>query len=333
MDAENVSSWLPDIVITDEGKERRVGIEVEFAGIDPIIAATCVRDQFGGSVESSNIFEVRVVDTTLGDFLVELDTNYLKPIGERLSQFTGADVLESMASELITRAAEQFVPWELVSPPIPLSNLENFQHLLDHFKDEGALGTRHAIHYAFGLHLNPELPNLKPETILNYLRAYFCLYDWIVEQERIDFARKLTPYINHFDKSYIQKILDSSYKPDQPKLIDDYLEANPTRNRSMDLLPLFSFLDEDRVRQAIDDKRIKSRPTLHYRLPNCDIDNASWSLLNPWGEWLKVEKLANNPKLLSNICTQYQQYLSSFTNPFSNQWLQQTQQWLSELDN
>ncbi len=332
MTSSKTQRWLPQITDTNAGAERRVGIEVEFTGVNPIVAATCVREQFGGDIESNNIFEIKIVDTQLGDFLIELDTAYLKPLGEHLSQFTKDDTIESMASDLITRAAEQFVPWEIVSPPLPFSSLEQFHELLTDLRYEGALGTRYALHYAFGVHLNPELPDLETTTILNYLRAYFCLYDWITEQEQIDFARKLTPYIKHFDKSYIQKVLDPHYGPDQATFIDDYLADNPTRNRSMDLLPLFSYLDDKRVRQVVDDDRIKSRPTLHYRLPNCDIDNHDWSILKPWGEWLIVEKLANNRALLLTVCERYRRYLNNIGTRFSNEWLKQTQQWIVELN-
>ena len=38
-------------------------------------------------------------------------------------------------------------------------------------------------------------------------------------------------------------MLDAGYGPDLGALIDDYLAANPTRNRALDLLPLFAELD------------------------------------------------------------------------------------------
>ena len=331
MDNPNSNSWLPPQLLTESGAERRVGVEVEFAGVDPWIAANCIQDHFGGELQSNNIFETHIRNTSLGDFLLELDTAYLKPLGQHLSQFNDDDILETMATELITRAAEQFVPWEIVSPPLPLSRLPEFQSLLEELRLEGALGTRHALHYAFGIHFNPELPRLNAGTILNYLRAYFCLYEWIVDQEQIDFARKMTPYIKHFDKSYVQKIVNIDYQPSLTELIDDYLEDNPTRNRSMDLLPLFTHLDEKRVRRIVKDDRVKSRPTLHYRLPNCDIDNYKWSLLKPWSEWLMVERLANNNELLLEICQRYDTYLDGFGTRFSNEWLKQTSQWIKKL--
>ena len=329
MHVNDQNPWLPPVCHTRTGAERRVGIEVEFAGVDPDAAANCVRKQFGGELRSHNIFETHIVNTQVGDFLLELDTAYLKPLGEHLSQFTQSNSLEAMASEMITRAAEQFVPWEVVSPPLGLSQLPDFQQLLVELRKHGALGTRHSLHYAFGLHLNPELPDLGVETILNYLRAYFCLYDWIAEREEIDFARRLTPYIKHFDNKYIQQVVNPSYRPKQTALIADYLSANPTRNRSMDMLPLFSHLNETQVKRVVKDKRIKARPTLHYRLPNCDIDNPNWSLLNPWRNWLVVESLANEEDKLMRLCERYYRHLQSFSARFSNDWLEITEDWLA----
>ncbi|NNL10504.1 MAG: amidoligase family protein, partial [Pseudomonadales bacterium] len=177
-----------------------------------------------------------------------------------------------------------------------------------------------ALRYAFGVHLNPELPALDAGTIVNYLRAYFVLYDWIAGQERVDTARKITPYIDHFEKSYIKLVIDPGYAPSVEALIDDYIEHNPTRNRSLDMLPLFAHLDEPRVRAAIDDDRIKARPTFHYRLPNCDIDSPDWNIDLPWSLWLEVEKLACDKARLGEYCQLFAQALERLTHNLDGQW-------------
>ena len=95
--------------------------------------------------------------------------------------------------------------------------------------------------------------------------------------------------------------------PSLEELIDDYLEFNPTRNRSLDMLPLFQYLDKERIDAVIDDERVKPRPTFHYRLPNCDIDDPGWNLDNSLDTWLQVEQLAFDKKL-SEIATEYPRY-------------------------
>ena len=64
--------------------------------------------------------------------------------------------------------------------------------------------------------------------------------------------------------------------------IDDYLVENASRNRALDMLPVFAYLDEARIRAAVSDGLIKARPTLHYRLPNCEIEQPGWDLHPAW---------------------------------------------------
>ncbi len=90
------------------------------------------------------------------------------------------------------------------------------------------------------------------------------------------------------------------------------------------MLPLIAHLDEDRVRRAVDDPRIKSRPTLHYRLPNCDIDNPDWNLDSSWRLWLEVEKLANDPQRLETFCREYQRELGRVGHLFDARWAERT---------
>lgn len=329
----DTSLWLPPEMHTESGAERRVGVELEFAGLEPAQIIQCVRDQFGGRLERHNSFEFSVHDTALGKFVIELDATYIKSLGALMEESGDLEdefSIEAVATELLTKAAEQFVPWELVTPPVPVSQLPEVYQLFDRLRGAGALGTRNSIRYAFGLHLNPELPNTGTDTILSYMRAFLCLYEWIADEDQIDLTRKLTNYIKHFGKDYIQLVVDSEYRPDLPQLIDDYIDYNPTRNRSMDMLPLFAFLDEARVRNRLDDPRIKSRPTLHYRLPNCDIDNRGWNLDSPWQHWLAVERLATTPDRLQHFCSRYSQYLDSFTTPFDTEWLNTSRRLLQE---
>lgn len=327
----DISDWLPPQPNTAEGSERRAGIEIELAGLEPEVLTEQVMVAFGGHVERYSGFEFAVVESDLGKFKIEMDASYLKALGAALEDLELAweeDSIETVATEWITRAAEQFVPWELVTPPIPFSQLHRLNSMMKGLREAGALGTRNSIRYGFGLHINPELPSLDIDTVLAYFRAYLCLYDWLADRDQIDITRKLTNYIKHFSKDYILKVVNLEYQPDMDQFIDDYLIANPTRNRSMDLLPLFAWIDEERVRAKITDDRVKGRPTLHYRLPNCDIDNPQWNLDNPWMNWLQVEKLVSRKDRLEEVCQSYEQYLHGFMATYDNEWLKQTRQWI-----
>jgi len=322
---ESRDGWLPERLTTADGEQRRVGIEIEFAGVDAEAIADLVEELYGGEQKHMTRFEIDVVDTRFGTFRLELDSSYLKELAAREAEKQKRPgQLAAISADLLARASELLVPWEIVAPPIAFGDGKLLRELVGGLRERGALGTRHSLHFAFGVHLNPELPDLETETIVDYLRAFFCLYDWIAARERIDLMRKLTPYIDHFGKPYIRKLIDPGYAPSQQQLIDDYLEHNPTRNRSLDMLPLFAFLDESRVRAVVDDDRIKKRPTFHYRLPNCDIDNPQWNLDHPWRLWLAVEQLSNDKARLRKICAAYGEVLDSLIPPLGEKsWLKQ----------
>jgi hypothetical protein len=215
--------------------------------------------------------------------------------------------------------ARQVVPNEVVSPPVPFDEAWQIESLIKALREAGAKGTTDTLTNAFGMHLNPELPDLSAATILAYMRAYMCLFDWLKARCNIDIARRVTPHIEHFGKDYILHILAADYAPDMATLIDDYLHFNPTRNRSLDMLPLFSHLDPERVNNTIDDALVKSRPTFHYRLPNCQIDEPEWGLIRTWKDWLQVEFLASDVEILGDLSKTYHAFLTnSVSNLFSD---------------
>ncbi len=329
-DAAGQGRWLPPRLFTEGGQERRVGIELEMAGIDPQAIVRCIQAVFGGDLERLNRFEYRVIDSVFGKFVVELDANSIKAIGDHLEKNPAEGIegaLQNAAGDLLTSAAQALVPWEVATPPIPFSKLDQVAILFDALRNAGARGTRSSMVYAFGLHLNPELPAFDVDTLLRYLRAFLCLFEWITAHDETDVTRRLSGYIEHFGKPYILKVIDPSYKPDLKQFMLDYLEFNPTRNRTLDFLPLFAWLDEALLREHVTDIRVKARPTLHYRLPNCDIDNPQWNIDWPWRDWLLVERLADKPEIVTTMCQEYRPYLDSITLGLEGGWKKTVERW------
>lgn len=320
MSATMQALCTPEHIYTEKNKLRRVGIELEMAGLQSQQLVSIIQSVFGGTLKQRSPLDMDVTETSVGKFKVELDASYMKALAEQHLTEDAPGSLQRSAIEIITKASELVVPWEVVSPPINITELEKVNELIEAMRDAGALGTRHALHFAFGLHINPELPDLKASTIVAYMKAYMCLYDWIVSKEKIDFTRIVSSYIKHFGKDYIRKVIDLDYKPSLEQLIDDYLSYNPSRNRSLDMLPLFHHLDSERVDRVISDQRIQSRPTLHYRLPNCDIDNTHWNLSLPWNLWITVEKLVYAPDKLHFLCERYSEELTRPVHAFENRW-------------
>ena len=222
---------------------------------------------------------------------------------------------------------------ELVTPPMPMDELHVLQPLIQRLHDGGARGTYSNPVYAYGLHFNPELPDTNAETVTAYMQAYACLSDWLIKRSNIDFSRQVTPFIDRWPREYHRLLCGAGYAPTADDLIDDYLAHNPTRNRALDMLPVFVTMNEQRVRAAVDDDRVKGRPALHYRLPNCQIDEPGWGLDNPWNDWLEVEKLAIDAQRRTDMMAAYVASLAGPTGGWVNRllgtWADDSEQWLS----
>ncbi len=323
---------MPSSVHTGRGEPRRIGVELEFAGLDLPLASRLVADALGGEIEVLSDYEHRVETPELGPFNVELDFEYLKARGREGPSQTeglGAD-LEQWSEEVIAGIARQVVPLEVVSPPLPMARLAEVDVLVAALRAEGALGTGHSPIYAFGLHLNPEMPALDAATIVAYMQAFLCLHDWLIEREQVDLSRRITPYINAFPREYVERVLAPGYAPEQTGFADDYLQWNADRNRALDLLPLLAHLDEDRVRRAIDDPRIKARPALHYRLPNCEVDAEGWGVHRAWGHWLAVEHLAGDDAVRADFCAAYLAHLERGLGGLLEPWWKQCEERLAK---
>ena len=295
------SCRMPDIRETNEGRERRVGVEIELSGLGYDELVTLAARLLEGTAVLQSRY-VTKLETALGEFTVELDSDPIKDLDladERLPQ--SIRELGGQAMDVIDAAAERVVPLEIISPPLPFSGLGTIEALVEHLKKAGALGSRDAIYSAFGLQLNPELPDLSPETMVRYFQAFAALYDWLKDRHQLDVSRKFTTYIEPWHGRYTELLMEDNYRPKLGELMEDYLEFNPTRNRALDLLPLFAHLDSERLERHVHDPRIKSRPTLHYRLPDCDIDNPDWHFSTVWNDWVVLEQLANNPDDLADM--------------------------------
>lgn len=326
---------LPSRMRNQDGDIRRVGFEFEFAGLDLETVSRTVIECYGGQQHRVSRFLRRIEGARWGDFLVEIDTALLKDQGyERFLERLGFDLDKGdrrmRVEDLLERVAATVVPYEIASPPIPMNEMQAIEALRARLQSQQALGTRAALLYAFGLHINPELPALDVATILSYLRAFFVLSDWLNERNHIDPARRyFTPFINPFPEDYLRLVVDPEYQPSRGQLIEDYLECNPTRNRPLDLLPLFRLLDADRVARHLGNlQQIKARPTFHYRLPNCLIDEPGWTVAQEWNGWAMVETLAERPERLAVLA---RRYLEQRREPFAGHdedWAAETARWL-----
>ena len=288
-----------------EGRPRRIGVEMEMAGVEPARIAEAVTATVGGRFEAESAFSGVVRETAFGDFGIELDASvltsrrYLDSL-KRLGIEIESDEVIDNVEEVLSRVAGVVVPHELVCPPVEERELPRIDAIRARLREAGARGTHSSALYAFGLQFNVDIADAGADHLLAVLRAFFVSFDAICERERIDLSRKLTPFVQSFPEDYVAHVLDPGYRPDREQLIDDYLAYTPTRNRPLDLLPLFAWLDRDRVMTApVERHLVKPRPAWHYRLPNCLIDEPSWNLARPWREWVALERLAADPGRLA----------------------------------
>ena len=293
-----------------EGNPRRVGVEIEMNGLALDQIAKLVADCLGLEVESAGRYERVLKGDEAGDWAVELDFNLLKEMGrETRKQGRWEDELADTAEQTLAWLAEEVVPMELVSPPLPLSRLDEIETLITRLREAGAKGTSDGLINAFGMQFNPEIPTTDSQTLVAILKAFHCLYPWLWRRANINLTRQITSYVNPFPMEYVRLVIASDYWPDLSTLIDDYLAHNPTRNRALDMLPLFVQMDEERVHRVTDDPLIKPRPTFHYRLPDSEIDLPGWGLHTAWNDWVEVERLAAEGERLQACCEAYRDYL------------------------
>jgi len=289
---------------------RKVGLEIELGGISLQRTLDLLQSSLGGTVEVQSRTEGALHDTAFGKFKVELDSKPLKErrymhVLEQLGMEPDSSTAQ-LVEESVLQVASELVPIEIVTPPIPIDRLHELDPLWSSLRSAGAEDTHSSVLNAFGLHLNPEMPDGETATLLGVMRAFLLLEDWIMDASRIDISRRIAPYIRPFPEAYRRMILQPDYAPDAAGLVRDYLTHSPTRNRPVDLLPLFVHLHGEALLKSVSDAPlVKARPTYHYRLPNCELATPNWSPARDWNRWVAVEKLAENPELLTELSVSY----------------------------
>lgn len=311
----------PPITVTESGRERCVGFELEFSGVDLDRTAQVLQKVLNGDITEVSPAQREVHVENAGDFRVELDWDFLL-------RTAGKSPDEDWV-ELLSRTAAILVPTEVVCPPLRLSRLDDLLPLVDGLRNAGAVGTEESLLAAYGVHINAELPRQNAATLDAYLRAFSLLQWWLMEAHQVNPARRVSPYIDLYPEVYVRQLIERGGAT-LDEIFSDYLQHNGTRNRALDMLPILSEIDSDRVRRAIDDPKIKARPAFHYRLPNCQIEKASWSLAGEWNLWCVVEELANRPEDLDDLCQRFMDASAGLLGLNRSQWLQTVDTWLKD---
>jgi hypothetical protein len=286
----------------EQGQPRRVGVEIEVLDLTIERASGVLIELFGGHAVKETEYQIKVVQTALGAFGVEVDSSPLKAIGKQRKRGRVLGAWDQLRERFFGTVAEYVTPTEIVTAPLLPEDIVEMDRLVDALRKAGGVGTEASVVYGIGVHLNPSVPSSSPDVLRDYIRAFLLMYPWLVRVLHPNISRRFLRYIAPYPAAYARLVLDPSYAPSLAQLIDDYLAHNPTRNRGLDLLPLFAHLDRARVERVIDDERVSARPTFHFRMPDSRIDDPCFRITDQWRAWLEVERLAADTPRLERLC-------------------------------
>jgi hypothetical protein len=328
---------LPHRLQNVRGEVRKVGVEIEFGGVSLPDAAEAVRAAFDGELHQDHEHRF-TVETTFGEFEVTFDSSLLsdkkyEQVLERIGLPVG-DGVKAAVEGALRRIGGTFLPLEVGTPPIPVTQLHELNKLERALRDRRAEGTRAGLLYAFALHLNPEAPDPHDAAgVAATLRAFLVLYEWLFRRADVDTLRRILPFINPFPEDYARHVIEPDYAPDFPTLIDDYARANSTRNRPLDLLPLLAFNDPNMMaRPELGGQKVSPRPTYHYRLPNSLIDDPRWSIAQEWNQWVLIERLAGDAELLRGLARAYLDRERTLVGYLTDRWVNYLdEEWVPRL--
>jgi len=270
-----------------EGKPRRVGVEIELGGISEAGVARLCADVLGGEAvqQDSHIWAVKGSD--IGDVEVYLDIFLRNATKTRLR-------------DLALDLGREVVPVEIVTEPLLMDGLARLDALREALRDAGARGSGAGLLFGFGVHFNIEVASEADADTVRPLLAYALIEDWLRASCPIDEARRLLPFTDPYPTEFVRALIAAGLGATRSDLTGLYLAYTPSRNRGLDMLPLLAHFDPDRIAAAIEDKT-SARPTFHFRLPDCRIDEGDWSLAGEWRRWVLVERVAGDSALLRRL--------------------------------
>jgi hypothetical protein len=293
--------WPLPTPTRSDGKDRRVGVEVEFAGLTEAAAAEIIQNAWGGSIAAETPHDITVRNTALGDVKIELDVHLREKAG-------------SFIADKLLNWSRAVVPVEIVTQPLTPEQLERIDPLIDTLVAAGAEGTQGGIFYGFGLHLNPEVASEDIAGVLPVVRAYALLEDWLRASDPIDPSRRLLPFVDPWPRSLMDLLAKEGADWRLDDLLRNYAELSPTRNRGLDLLPLLEHLRPEALHAAMPEDSLKGgRPAFHYRLPEARLGAKGWSVAYEWNRWVLIERVAADTALLDKLAAMWIDHRAALT--------------------
>jgi len=269
------------------GVSRRTGVEIELGGLEEAVCASICARVLNGRAEQTDAASWRIEDSAIGRLKVYLDTAL------RTAE-------KSALRDAALTLGREVIPVEIVTEPLDRDGLLSLDALRDDLRRAGAVGSGGGLFFGFGVHLNVEVASEEAATIVRPLLAYALIEDWLRSENPIDQTRRVLPFTSVYPTGLVRRLIRLG--PDAPlgPVIDAYVADGATRNRGLDMLPLFAHLDRPRIAPVLTGAT-SARPAFHFRLPDCRIDDADWSLDHEWRRWRTVERVAENSDLLTGL--------------------------------
>lgn len=260
---------------------RRVGIEIEFAGLSVHETASLIATHWGGAASEQDPREVHVIGGRFGKVRVELDIA----------------LKQQWAEDMAAQVLGDLVPVEVITDPLVQADLPQADHLAQLLHSAGAMGTRAKMAYGFGVHFNPELPDDDGAALVATARAYALCEEWLRAAQPLDPARRVLPFVAPWPRAFIAALAEA-----EGWGVRDLARAcathAPSRHYGLDLLPALQHLCPEELTQVPDSHLKGGRPTFHYRLPETRLDEPGWSIAHEWNRWCLIEHVATEPDLL-----------------------------------
>ena len=269
------------------GDPRLTGVEIELGGLSEARVAEICAEVLGGEARQTDHAQWLVEGGNLGKLKVYLDTAL-------------RDAAQTRLRDLALDFGREVVPVEIVTDPLDRAGLERLEALVDRLRAAGAEGSGAGLVYGFGVHLNVQVKGETAEDIVPVLLAYALLEDWLRDAMPIDEARRVLPFTDPYPTRFVRALAEAGTGAALETIMDLYAEHTPSRNRGLDMLPLFKHLNAGRIAPALNGAT-SARPTYHFRLPDCRIDEAGWNIGTEWARWLAVERVSEDADLLERL--------------------------------
>lgn len=272
---------------TAEGKPRLTGVEIELGGVDEARCAELCARHLGGTTRQVDEAIWHVENSRIGDLKIYLDT-----------ALRHAD--KTALRDAALSVGREVIPVEIVTDPLDRDGLIALDELRDQLRRDGAVGSGGGLFFGFGVHLNVQIASDRAESIVPPLLAYALIEDWLRTANPIDQTRRVLPFAAPYPRRLVRRLIALGRGARLAHVMDAYAQEAPSRNFGLDMLPIFAWLDAARMGSVLT-SATSARPTFHFRLPDCRIDEPGWSLDSEWRRWLTVERVAGNPEVVTEL--------------------------------